>query len=341
MSRFRALAAVLLAGALLAGCSTFSEQGRDEYRRAQGEAAKPSLGVTEAPAEATKPELPYDVRPLLQPSKKYLGVAAVGAPASMKNVDAFAKAAGKKPNLVEFYSAWGDQYETAAVRNAWNYKALPFIAWEPYDKTLKQIASGSQDAYIRDYARSVKELNLPVAISFAHEMNGFWYVWGTKKATAAQFVAAYRHVHDLFDQEGATQVIWVWSPNVINPVPNVRLKPYWPGEEYVDWVGVIGYFARYGPSTYRTLYGPTASQIRAFTKKPMIIAETAAEAGERKPADITNLFQGLAAHNDVIGFVWFDIDKEADWRITSGPASARTFREQAADPRFGFDVTTP
>ncbi len=90
-----------------------------------------------------------------------------------------------------------------------------------------------------------------------------------------------RHVHDLFDQEGATQVIWVWSPNVINPVPTVRLKPYWPGEEYVDWVGVIGYYARTGPSTFSTLYGPTTTQIRAFTKKPAIIAETAAEAGQR------------------------------------------------------------
>ncbi|MFC9639170.1 glycoside hydrolase family 26 protein [Streptomyces mirabilis] len=338
MNRFRALAAVLLAGALLAGCSTFSEQGRDDYRRAQGEAADPGES---AATETAKPEPPYDVRPLLKPAKKYLGLAAEGAPADMKNVDAFAKSAGKKPNLIEFYSAWGDRYEAAAVQHARDYKALPFIAWEPFDKTLGQIASGADDAYIRGYARSVKELNLPVAISFAHEMNAFWYPWGTKKATAAQFVAAYRHVHDLFDQEGATQVIWVWSPNVINPVPTVRLKPYWPGEEYVDWVGVIGYYAHTGPSTFSTLYGPTTTQIRAFTKKPVIIAETAAEAGQRKPADITDLFKGTAAHDDVIGFVWFNFDKEADWRITSGPATTRTFREQAAASRFGFDVTKP
>lgn len=112
---------------------------------------------------------------MLKPAKKYLGLAAEGAPADMKNVDSFAKSAGKKPNLIEFYSAWGDRYEAAAVQNARDYKALPFIAWEPFDKTLGQIASGADDAYIRGYARSVKELNLPVAISFAHEMNAFWY----------------------------------------------------------------------------------------------------------------------------------------------------------------------
>ncbi|MET8946283.1 glycosyl hydrolase [Streptomyces sp. NPDC004542] len=337
--RIAATAALLLACALLAGCATFSAKGRAQYEQARGGAADPSV----AAVESAKPAAPYDVLPLLVPAgrKKYLGLAARGAPASMKNVEAFAKTAGKKPNVVEFYSAWGDRYETRSVRNAWRYGALAYIAWEPFEKSLKEIAAGGSDAYIRAYARAVRDLDLPVAISFGHEMNGFWYPWGTKKATAAQFVAAFRHVHEVFDEVGATQVIWVWSPNVVNPMPDVRLKPYWPGDEYVDWVGVIGYYAAHGPATFDTLYGPTMDQVRAFTRKPVIIAETAAEAGPRKPADITDLFRGTAAHDDVIGFVWFDFDKEADWRVTSGSASAETFRQQAAGRRFGFDVTKP
>ncbi|GHK00461.1 hypothetical protein SY2F82_22580 [Streptomyces sp. Y2F8-2] len=339
MSRqIRALAVLLIACALLAGCSTFSDKGRQQYKQAEGK----NPGGSEASGSQTeKPVPPYDVRPLLAPAKKYLGVAADGAPASMKNITDFAKAAGKKPNLIEFYSAWGDQYEARLVRSSWDYGALAFIAWEPFKSSLKEIASGKDDAYIREYASAVKELNLPVAISFAHEMNGFWYPWGTKKATAAQFVSAFRHVHDVFDEVGATQVIWVWSPNVVNPMPKVKLKPYWPGENYVDWVGVIGYYAKTGPSTFRTLYGATFDQVRALTKKPVIIAETAAEAGGRKPADITDLFHGTAAHDDVIGFVWFNFNKETDWRISSGPLSEQTFRRQAASDRFGFDVTKP
>jgi len=333
----RAIAAALLAGALLSGCTTFSDDGRNQYERAQGE----EPGATADATESEKPEPPYDVRPLLQPDKEYLGVAADGAPKKMDAVKDFAERAGKKPNLIEFYSAWGDRYETSLVQNAWDYGGLSFIAWEPFDVDLKDIASGKEDEYIRTYARSVKELNLPVAISFAHEMNGFWYPWGTKKATAAQFTAAYKHIHDLFDDEGATQVIWVWSPNVVNPMPKVKLKPYYPGDEYVDWVGIIGYYATDGPSTWAALYGPSVTQIRSFTKKPFIIAETAAQAGERKPADIKDLFQGTAKRKDFIGFVWFNFDKETDWRINSGPLSEKTFREQAEDARFGFDVTKP
>ena len=64
------------------------------------------------------------------------------------------------------------------------------------------------------------------------------------------FVAAWRHIHDLFDAAGATNVIWVWNPNIINPVPGVQLEPLWPGGSYVDWVGMTGYFAVTGPHTF-------------------------------------------------------------------------------------------
>ncbi|MBO1335041.1 glycoside hydrolase family 26 protein [Streptomyces sp. VRA16 Mangrove soil] len=332
---------MLLAVALLAvvsACSTFSDTGRDEYARNQGRTPGASASAS---ADDAEPEPPYDVRPLLHPKKKYLGVAADGAPARMGAIESFAKAAGKKPNLVEFYSAWGDRYETRLVQNAWDYGALAYIAWEPFKASLKDIAAGKEDAYLRDYAGSVKELNLPVALSFAHEMNGHWYPWGTKKATAKQFVAAWRHVHDVFADVGATQVIWVWSPNVVNPMPQVKLAPYWPGDSYVDWVGVIGYYGKAGPATFQTLYGPTVSQVRALTKRPFLIGETAAEAGQRKPADIRDLFKGVAARDDFLGFVWFNFDKESDWRITSGPLAQRTFKERAADDRFGFDVVKP
>ncbi|NEB78094.1 beta-mannanase [Streptomyces sp. SID14478] len=324
--------------AVVSACSTFSDKGRDEYARGQGKDPAASADVS---SPAPKPEPPYDVRPLLHPGKKYFGVAADGAPAKMSTIESFAASAGKKPNLVEFYSAWGDRFESRLVQNAWDYGAMSFIAWEPFKVSLKDVAGGKEDTYLREYASSVKELNLPVALSFAHEMNGFWYDWGTKKASAKDFVAAWKHIHDVFDEEGATQVIWVWSPNVITPMPKVQLKPYWPGDDYVDWVGIIGYYAATGPSTYQTLYGPTMTQISGFTKKPFIIAETAAQAGERKPADIKDLFRGTARRDDVIGFVWFNFDKETDWRIESGPLSKKTFREQSQDDRFGFDVTKP
>jgi hypothetical protein len=341
INRIRALAAALVAVALLmgaSGCTTFSDSGRDKYYASEGGAVTTTSTST---STTVAPTIPYNVSGLLHPTHKYLGLAAPGIPQSLAGATAFATAEGKATNLIEFYSSWGEPYQVAEVQQIWKSGALPYVAIEPNTKSLAQIAAGVDDNYIHQYAQAVRSLNLPVAISFAHEMNGGWFSWGTKSATAAEFVAAWRHMHDIFAQEGATEAIWVWSPNVINPVRTVKLKPYWPGDGYVDWVGVIGYYSLTGESTFKTLFGPTMAQVRAFTARPFIIAETASEGGARKPADIADLFKSIAKRSDVIGFVWFDFKKEADWRITSGPASAAEFRRQVANPLFGFDVKHP
>ena len=70
-------------------------------------------------------------------------------------------------------------------------------------------------------------------------------------------MAAWRRIHDLFTRAGATNVIWVWNPNDIYPVPQVQLKPYYPGNAYVNWIGITGYVATTGPHTYGSLYAPT------------------------------------------------------------------------------------
>jgi hypothetical protein len=282
--------------------------------------------------------IPFDVRPLLQPRRKYLGAALGGVPRSLAPVQAFAESIGKQPNLLEFYVAWGGQFDAQGVRNARTAGALPLMVWEPFAPSIGAIADGATDGYVRKFATAVRTLNLPVAISFGHEMNGHWYPWGTRTTDAVDFVRAWRRVHDTFLDVGATNVIWVWSPNVVNPVPKVPLEPLYPGDSYVDWIGVVGYYTDSGASTFATLFGPTTAAVRRFTHKPILIAETASQPGWRKPRDVADLFAGVAASPDVVGFVWFDIVKRADWRIGSDPAALAEFRRRAANDLFGFDV---
>lgn len=156
---------------------------------------------------------------------------------------------------------------------------MDFVVWEPFSTSIAKIASGASDSYINQFAAAVRTLNVPIVLSFGHEFNGTWYPWGTTGTTAAQFVAAWRHIHDLFAAQGATNVIWVWDPNDIFPVPNVQLAQYYPGDSYVDWVGVTGYWSQAGPNSYAGLYLPTLEEIRGFTQKPFLIAETAVEPG--------------------------------------------------------------
>jgi hypothetical protein len=323
--------AVLLVGLFgsLVGCT--SEPVNDQSE-APTNAGRP---VAEASEKAF---VPFDVRPLLAPARKYFGAALDGAPASPGPVKDFATKVGKQPNMLLYYAAWGDQFDAQAVSNARTLGALPVMEWEPFEPSIADIADGVSDDYIREFATAAKALNLPVAISVAHEMNGFWYPWGTERTSPADFVRAWRHVHDVFLDVGAANVIWVWSPNVINPVSRVPLEPLYPGDSYVDWIGMVGYYTDSGASTFSTLFGPTVATVREFTRKPILILETGAEDSQRKPKDIADLFTGVAASSDVIGFIWFNYVKRADWRIDSDPSALAQFKRHAMNDLFGFDL---
>lgn len=286
---------------------------------APGAMASRATGGRGTPGGGAAPELPFDVSGLLDPAGRYIGVYANGAPRSLLPVRRFAASIGRKPNLIGEYVAWRKPFDAAGVSRAWSYGALAYLAWEPYGTTAAAIAAGGSDAYIRQFAHAVRKLDLPVVLSFGHEMNGNWYPWGSSQTSPADFVAAWRHIHALFQQAGASNVIWMWNPNIVNIIPGVRLRPLYPGNAYVDWVGITGYFPTTGPHTYSGLYGPTVRQLRQFTRKPVIIAETSVESGPAEVASAAQLVTTATRHG-VVGFIWFDYHKNGiDWRIESRP----------------------
>ncbi|MFK0229871.1 glycoside hydrolase family 26 protein [Streptomyces sp. NPDC090303] len=276
---------------------------------------------------------------LIHPQRKYLGVFREGAPSSMRPVEEFGQLTGKQPNLVLYYAGWGDGFHASGVRNAWNRGALTVVSWEPHGTTLAAVARGDSDAYVRRYAAAVRTLGIPVAISFADEMNGDWEDWGTTSATPEEFVAAWRRVHRIFDEAGADRVIWTWSPNITNAIgDSVRLADYDPGDAYVDWTGIVGYFTDWDPHTFDELFGPTIDEVRALSRRPLLILETGAVPGARRAEHIRELCEGIRARPDVIGFSWFDKKARADWRLETEGDGIAAFRSCVADERYGFDV---
>ncbi|MDH6140923.1 mannan endo-1,4-beta-mannosidase [Kitasatospora sp. GP30] len=330
----RLLLAVVAAALFLSGCAADGSApiggGGNGAQPAQTAAGG---GGTAAPVQ------PYDIRPLLNPAKKFFGATFDGVPLNLSPVQQYATKVGRTPTLLEYYLGWGDALQADQTRAVWRDGQLPYIAWEPYKATMAQIAGGSQDAYIVSTAKTLRAINVPVAISLGHEMNGNWYPWGTKQSNAADFVKAWQHVHDVFQDQGVSTVIWVWSPNIVNPAPNVALKPYYPGDGYVDWVGVVGYYALTGAQNFSQLFGPTFSQIRTFTQRPFLLAETGSQPSPRKPGQITELLKTVADQPDVVGFIWFDLNKETDWRVDSSPDTLAAFRAGAANPAYDINLT--
>jgi mannan endo-1,4-beta-mannosidase len=258
-------------------------------------------------------------------SGKYFGVETSGQPDSLGPVENFAGVTGRKPDLIGDYVGWNTPYDSVAARSAWSYGALYYMAWEPFNVTLSSIADGASNEYIRQFALQVKAAGVPIALSFGHEMNGNWYPWGSSDSTAANFVAAWRLIHAIFAAVGATRVIWIWNPNVISASP-VPLRPYYPGNSYVDWIGLTGYFPMTGPTTFAGLFGPTMAEIRQFTGLPFIIVETAVQSGPDEVTCTRNLVRGVAHNRDVLGLVWFEYDKAGvDWALADRPDVRRTF----------------
>ena len=244
------------------------------------------------------------------------------------------------------YYSWGQSFPTPLEADDAAKGRIPLVSWA--GTSLDGILSGSQDAYIDARAAAVKAYGSPVLLRWSWEMNGSWSVGGGYQNNTpgttdgpAKYVAAWRRIHDRFAASGVTNVAWVWCPNG-NDVPSDAWNhwtAYYPGDAYVDWVGVDAY--NWG--TYRTPDGwhsfatgisPVYSDYA--TRKPFIVAETAsAEDGGDKgawivqmQADIKAMYPALAA------LVWFDQFKETDWHVDSSPGSLTAYQALAADPYF-------
>jgi hypothetical protein len=205
------------------------------------------------------------------PQPLTLGVAAddVGV------LDSFAREAAAPVGAYQWYQAWGDgaPFDAARARAASGRGALPVLTWEPWVAgagvqqpayALARIADGSHDGYIAGFARQVRDWGGRVGVRFLHELNAPHYPWsvGVNGNTAAQYVAAWKHVHDVFEREGAANVRWVWSPYVACGGCTAFGKVY-PGDAYVDWVGLDGY--NWGGSSWQSMSSVFRSSYNSVT----------------------------------------------------------------------------
>lgn len=270
---------------------------------------------------------------------------------------------GKNVSLVLWYQSWIEQgqrqaFPTDDMDAVRLHGAIPVLAWEPDEYpsqpsepefSLNNIASGAWDDYIRQYADEAKVWGHPFFLRFASEMNGSWVPWSewANGNSAGQFITMWRHVHDIFTAEGATNVTWIWCPNVDNG-DAIPMKELYPGDAYVDWLGMDGYnfssslkipwwsFAQVFQFTYNQLLALTPSS------KPIIIGETGSvEAGGSKAQWITDaLTMQLPTHFPRIkALIWFNmVDGDIDLRIQTSPQSLAAFRNAIASSTYQTNI---
>jgi hypothetical protein len=266
--------------------------------------------------------------PLPTALASYLGVYETGPPHTYRPDAEFAKAVGRQPNLVGYYSGWGESFAASFASTVHTHGAVTILQWDPTNASIAKIAAGGYDPYLRSFADSVRRFGQPVIIGFGHEMNAAWYSWGYTKVPPATFVAAWRHIVTLFRHQGAANVTWLWTINADLPTTG-PIARWWPGARYVTWVGIDGYYYTPGDN-FANVFGKTLAQVHALTDKAVLLSETAVGPVSGQPAKIANLFAGMRQYG-TLGLIWFDIKQDdgpyhQDWRLENSPAAEAAFR---------------
>jgi Glycosyl hydrolase family 26 len=228
-------------------------------------------------------------------------------PNSFEGVDRLEAALHYRFPIISTYVAWGDkpdeQFPLRTLDTIDRLGSVPMITWEPwvtdFDEarrtnlppakqreyaSLAAIARGDYDFYVAPFATAAAQFRKPIFLRFAHEMNDpYRYPWGPQNGNRPDdFIAAWKHVHLIFQKMGATNVLWVWSPHISMP----WFEYYYPGDEWVDWVGtgILNYGDAAPWSRWWTFHQILEKAYPALEKlgKPIMVTEfgTLAKGGD-------------------------------------------------------------
>ncbi|MDX6602093.1 MAG: hypothetical protein QOF13_1295 [Solirubrobacterales bacterium] len=291
------------------------------------------------------------------------------APWDMSAVSQFEGLVGKGLSLVALGSPFADctsspckffEFPAAAMNNVHNYGAIPFFNWasqatssDPSGATmmpdfqLGDVIAGAYDSYIREFAESARNWGHSFFLRYDWEMNGNWFPWGetVNGNNPGEYVAAWRHVHDIFTSVGATNATWVWCPYAEVDRHFAALAPLYPGDEYVDWTCMDGFNWGSNPTNphnwkgFKDIFAPTYRKLvrQIAPSKPIVLAEMASTgAGRAKAKWIHNMFEELRTNfRRIRGLIWFDqVDRGVDWPLETSPAAARAFAKGVRKSSF-------
>jgi mannan endo-1,4-beta-mannosidase len=299
-------------------------------------AAKPGIDRSAAPAAPIAVAGPFpDVNRPCQGKipEPFAGVATNGDLA--RNVASFHRATGARVRVVEFYGRFPGNFQSADAEQVVDAGELPLIQLDPRHVGLAQVAAGAYDGGLRTYAEQVKAFGCYIILSFGHEMNGWWYPWGLPDTSPPAFKAAWRNIHDIFSAERVRNVIWSWDPTHQHAQrrPGETAYPaseWYPGNKYVDWIGIDGYLGR--GQNFSQVFGYQLRDIRKMTRKPVYLAETGVGNGSHVIRQMASLFAGVRRWR-LIGLVWFDLNRKNSWSLQGSPVKDAAFRRGVA--QFG------
>ncbi len=250
-------------------------------------------------------------------NRHFAGLAVRGGIAT--NTVHFAHATGHAPQIVEFYNPLKKPFNAFEAAQVAAAGKIPFVQLNPKGMQPAKIASGQYDNSLRAYANAVRKFACAIILSFGHEMNGWWYPWGEHWTSPQEYIAAWRHIHDIFTRVGVSNVTWSWDPShqyqEVTPVKVASPASEWyPGNKYVDIIGLDGYlgYDRNGnPQNFKEIFAFQLNDIRRIAPHKLVYSPR--PASRLAGGEQADHWSSSRAHAyDLTGLLWFDAAGQPD-----------------------------
>ena len=233
----------------------------------------------------------------------------------------------RQANMQAIFVGWNDSFSFLNYSNIATLNKTLVIFWEQYNVTLDSIIAGDSDYYIKRFATDAKAYGGQIILVPLHEMNGEWSPWsGTVGNNSPEkVILAYRHIHDLFSN--TNNVKWGWAVNneSVPDTPQNQIANYYPGDAYVDYVGVDGFNFGNPWQSYDEIFSSALSRLKKYNK-PIYIFSMACAQGSQKADWITDALSKIKSDPSITGFIWFNEDKEQNWLIDSDQQALQAFQ---------------
>jgi len=256
------------------------------------------------------------------------------------------KQTGQDWSIISTYLAWSDApLPVAHWKSIVDQGAIPMITWEPWSnlfekyqhiddlrdniKIFEYITEGYFDEYIISTALAIRELDSPVFLRFAHEVDNPMYPWSKSGGnTAEEFKAAWEYLHSKFETHGVQNVSWVftpWDPETIETYFPYGLDSV--STEYVDWIGLttLNYDSAFVDSkskSFGDIYLPYRQKMKELSLEiPVMLAEFGTTSYSMEGSTWVNNSLREIKNNypEIMSVILFFSDLDKNWITTWRP----------------------
>ena len=253
---------------------------------------------------------------------------------------------GRKFAIDHQYYQWNSSIPTSHESWTVSQGRIPFINWK-MPSPWRSVASGSQDQWIASRADAFKAFGHPVYLSIHHEPEND----GTY-GSQADYVAAYRHVIDIFRSRGVSNVAFSWTMMAwsFDVRSGESIQNWYPGDSYVDVIGADGYNWAPGRAGSKwTMAASVFDNVNTFAtsrQKPWMAVEYGVQEDpsdpNRKAAWLADLTATAKSWPLLRGLIYFDATKAYPWDTDSSARSMQGYARMAADPHLSLRLgSTP